>query len=154
MRDLLDPTNDYVFKRLFAEAPELLVALINDLRPDLPDLASVEILNPNIEPSELTGKYIILDVLARDADGRCYNIEVQVRRYGAWHKRGLFYLARTLGGQLSAGEDYQELRPRSGCIYSTSTCSPPPRANASRPCGASRCVMNASRACRWGTSCR
>lgn len=36
MRPLLDPTNDYVFKRLFAEAPELLVSLINDLRPDLP----------------------------------------------------------------------------------------------------------------------
>ena len=114
MRDLLDPTNDYVFKRLFAEAPELLVALINDLRPDLPDIASVEILNPNIEPSDLLGKYIILDVLARDTDGHCYNVEVQVRRYGVWHKRGLFYLARTLGGQLSAGEDYQELRASVG----------------------------------------
>jgi predicted transposase/invertase (TIGR01784 family) len=114
MRDLLDPTNDYVFKRLFVEAPELLVALINDLRPDLPDIASVEILNPNIEPSDLTGKHIILDVLARDAAGHCYNVEVQVRRYGAWHKRGLFYLARTLGGQLGAGEDYQELRASVG----------------------------------------
>ena len=114
MRDLLDPTNDYVFKRLFVEAPELLVALINDLRPDLPDIASVEILNPNIEPSDLTGKYIILDVLARDTEGHCYNVEVQVRRYGVWHKRGLFYLARTLGGQLGAGEDYQELRASVG----------------------------------------
>ena len=75
MTQLLDPTNDYVFKRLFVEAPELLVALINDLRPDLPDLTSVEILNPNIEPGDLTGKYIILDVLARDADGHCYNVE-------------------------------------------------------------------------------
>ncbi|EIC23709.1 Rpn family recombination-promoting nuclease/putative transposase [Thiorhodovibrio frisius] len=114
MRELLDPTNDYVFKRLFAEAPELLVALINDLRPDFPDITSVEILNPNIEPSDLTGKYIILDVLARDTEGHCYNVEIQVRRYGAWHKRGLFYLARTLGGQLSAGEDYQELRASVG----------------------------------------
>jgi predicted transposase/invertase (TIGR01784 family) len=114
MPALLDPTNDYVFKRLFAEAPDLLVALINDLRPDLPDITAVEVLNPNIEPSELTGKYIILDVLARDADGHCYNVEVQVRRYGVWHKRGLFYLARTLGGQLSAGEDYQELRASVG----------------------------------------
>jgi predicted transposase/invertase (TIGR01784 family) len=114
MQALLDPTNDYVFKRLFAEAPELLVALINDLRPDLPDIASVEVLNPTIEPSELSGKYIILDVLARDAEGHCYNVEVQVRRYGAWHKRGLFYLARTLGGQLNAGEDYQELRASVG----------------------------------------
>ncbi|MGB5734843.1 MAG: Rpn family recombination-promoting nuclease/putative transposase [Thiohalocapsa sp.] len=114
MGNLLDPTNDYVFKRLFVDAPELLVALINDLRPDLPDIASVEILNPNIEPGELTGKYIILDVLARDGEGHCYNIEVQVRRYGAWHKRGLFYLARTLGGQLNAGEDYGELRASVG----------------------------------------
>ncbi|WP_404375238.1 Rpn family recombination-promoting nuclease/putative transposase [Vreelandella aquamarina] len=114
MSELLDPTNDYVFKRLFAEAPDLLVDLINDLRPDLPNIASVEILNPNIEATELTGKYIILDVLARDGDGNCYNIEVQVRRYGAWHKRGVFYLARTLGSQLSAGEDYQELRASVG----------------------------------------
>ena len=37
-----------------------------------------------------------------------------MRRYGAWHKRGLFYLARTLGGQLDAGEDYQELRASVG----------------------------------------
>ncbi|MBK1736299.1 hypothetical protein CKO15_13725 [Halorhodospira abdelmalekii] len=114
MSQLLAPTNDYVFKRLFAEAPDLLVDLINDLRPDLPDIATVEVLNPGIEPSELTGKYIILDVLARDRNGDCYNVEVQVRRYGAWHKRGLFYLARTLGVQLAAGEDYQELRAAVG----------------------------------------
>lgn len=114
MAELLDPTNDYVFKRLFAEAPELLVNLINDLRPDLPDIASVEILNPNIEPSELTGKYIILDVLARDGEGHCYNVEIQVRRYGAWHKRGLFYLTRMLGSQLHMGEDYRELRASVG----------------------------------------
>jgi len=111
---LLDPTNDYVFKRVFAEAPDLLVALINDLRPDLPNIEAVEVLNPNIEPSELTGKYIILDVLARDGEGHCYNVEIQVRRYGAWHKRGLFYLARTLGTQLDAGEDYQYLRAAVG----------------------------------------
>jgi predicted transposase/invertase (TIGR01784 family) len=114
MSELLDPTNDYVFKRLFSEAPDLLVYLINDLRPDLPNIASVEILNPNIEPTELTGKYIILDVLARDGEGHCYNVEIQVRRYGAWHKRGLFYLTRTLGSQLSAGEDYAELRASVG----------------------------------------
>jgi predicted transposase/invertase (TIGR01784 family) len=112
MAELLDPKNDYVFKRLFAEAPELLVALINELRPDLPAITAVDILNPNIEPSELLGKYIVLDVLARDAEGNRYNIEIQVRRYGAWHKRGLYYLARAL--QLEAGEDYQTLKAAVG----------------------------------------
>ena len=111
---LLDPTNDYVFKRLFAESPDLLVALINDLRPDLPAITTIDITNPNIEPSELAGKYIILDVLARDNSGHCYNVEIPVRRYDAWHKRGLFYLASLLSKQLSAGEDYQALNAAVG----------------------------------------
>ena len=114
MHALLDPTNDYVFKRLFAEAPALLVSLINDLRPDLPTIARVEVLNPTITPDELSGKHIILDVLARDGQGDCYNVEIQVRRYGAWHQRGLYYLARTLGTQLNSGEDYQALRAAVG----------------------------------------
>lgn len=45
---------------------------------------------------------------------RHFYVEIQVRRYGAWHKRGLLYLARTLGGQLDAGEAYQELRASVG----------------------------------------
>ena len=49
---LLDPKNDYVFKRLFAGDPELTLALINDLRPDLPRVISVEFLNPVIDASE------------------------------------------------------------------------------------------------------
>ena len=114
MLELLDPKNDYVFKRLFGEAPELLVALINDLRPDLPEITAVEVLNPTIDAAELRGKYIILDVLARDAAGHCYNVEIQVRRHGAWRQRGLFYLARTLSRQLGTGEDYSELRASVG----------------------------------------
>lgn len=56
----------------------------------------------------------MLDVLARDPDGNCYNVEIQVRKYSAWPKRGIFYLARTLGMQLKTGEDYQELRASIG----------------------------------------
>ena len=111
---LLDPKNVYVFKRLFGEAPELLVALINDLRPDLPEICAVEILNPGIHAEELRGKYIILDVLARDGEGHAYNVEIQVRRYGAWHQRALYYLARMLAHQLEQGEDYATLRAAVG----------------------------------------
>lgn len=49
MSELLAPTNDYVFKRLFADAPGLLVYSINDRWPDLSDIASMEILNSNID---------------------------------------------------------------------------------------------------------
>lgn len=107
MVTLLDPKNDYVFKRLFAGDPELTVALINDLRPDLPRVVSVKILNPSIDASELSGKGIVLDVRARCVDGHQYNIEMQVQRQRNWGARSLFYLARMLSQQLRAGEPYQ-----------------------------------------------
>ena len=79
-KPLLDPKNDFVFKRLFADAPDLLAALINAVRSADPPVQVVEVLNPRIEPAELLGKYIVLDILAEDEHGRRYNIEMQVRR--------------------------------------------------------------------------
>jgi hypothetical protein len=111
---LLDPKNDFVFKRLFVGAPKLLAALINAVRSTEPPVEVVEILNPRIDPEELAGKFIVLDVLAQDADGRRYNIEMQVRRYGAWSARSAYYLARTLTQQLNTGEDYQSLKSAIG----------------------------------------
>ena len=48
-------------------------------------------------------------MLARDASGSLFDIEIQVRRHAAWYQRGLFYLARNLSLQLQAGEDYRSL---------------------------------------------
>jgi len=114
MSDLLDPKNDYVFKRLFADAPALLVALINAVRPQAVPITQIEVKNPAIEAAELHGKYIILDLLAEDAAGGQYNIEMQVRRYRAWSARSTYYLARLISGQLVAGDDYGKLKPAIG----------------------------------------
>ena len=111
---LLDPKNDYVFKRVFANAPELLIQLINDIRQDEPDIIELEVLNPQIDPEELTGKYIVLDLQAKDETGRRYNVEMQVRRYNAWSARSAFYLARMLSQQLNPGEDYATLKSAIG----------------------------------------
>ena len=67
---LLDPKNDYIFKRLFATAPHLLSALINAVRHEEEPVEVIEVLNPRIEPEELAGKFIVLDVLARDRQGQ------------------------------------------------------------------------------------
>ena len=108
---LLDPKNDYVFKRLFTQAPELLVSLINAIRDREPPIASLEILNPSIDPQTLSGKHIVLDVLAVDVEGRRFNVEMQVQRHRAWSSRSLYYLAKLLSGQLKSGEGYESLRP-------------------------------------------
>ncbi len=109
--DLLNPCNDYVFKRIFAASPLLLADLINAVRDEALRIEVVEVLNPRIEPEELAGKFIVLDLLAKDSDGRRYNIEMQVRRYNAWSARSAYYLARTLTSQLDSGQDYQGLKP-------------------------------------------
>ena len=109
--DLLDPKNDYVFKRLFAEAPTLLAALINDVRSDEPPIEVIEVLNPRIEPEEMNGKFIVLDILVRDQYDRRYNIEMQVRRFDAWSARSTYYLARVLSNQMISGQEYETLKP-------------------------------------------
>jgi hypothetical protein len=56
---LLDPKNDYVFKKLFAEAPTLLASLINAVRSDEIPVEVLEVTNPRIEPEDIKGKFIV-----------------------------------------------------------------------------------------------
>lgn len=108
---LLDPKNDAVFKMLFARVPQLLADLINAVRAGVPPIDVVEVLNPGITPDELAGKFIVLDVLARDPDGRTFEVEMQVRGQEFWPARALYYLAKVFGDQLKKGEEYAELMP-------------------------------------------
>jgi hypothetical protein len=87
------------------------VSLINAIRDREPPIASLEILNPSIDPQTLSGKHIVLDVLAVDVEGRRFNVEMQVQRHRAWSSRSLYYLAKLLSGQLKSGEGYESLRP-------------------------------------------
>jgi predicted transposase/invertase (TIGR01784 family) len=108
---LLDPKNDAVFKRLFTGAPHLLAELINAVREHEPPLSVVEILNPDITPADLSGKQIVLDVLARDPEGKLYNVEMQVRAHRAWSARSALYLARAFTQQMKQCDDYTTLKP-------------------------------------------
>ena len=108
---LLDPKNDYVFKRLFAVAPHLLTALINAIRSDDEPLEVIEVLNPRIDPEDLAGKFIVLDILAKDRHGRLINVEMQVKRFDPWSARSTYYLASALAKQIGSGESYADPKP-------------------------------------------
>ena len=108
---LLDPRNDFVFKTLFANSLPLLSDLINAVRIGEPPITVVSVLNPHIAAAELKGKYIELDILAKDKDGNLINIEIQMSRRQKWSARSMVYLAKTLGTQLKAGVDYEKLKP-------------------------------------------
>jgi len=108
---LLDPKLDVVFKRVFAASPELLIDLINAVRSTESPVVSLDILNPEITPEELAGKYIVLDILARDVGGQLFNVEMQTSLHAGWTARSVYYLARALGSQLHSGEGYHHVQP-------------------------------------------
>src|SRR5690606_27904380 len=98
----------------FVESPDLLGDLINAARSDEDPVEVIEILNPRIDPEDLTGKFIIHDVLAKDSRGRLFNIEMQVRRLTEWIERSLYYIASAYVGQLKQGDNYATLKPAIG----------------------------------------
>ena len=73
--------------------------------------AAVEILNPFNDKEALDDKLSILDIKARDASGRQFNVEMQMAPYGDYPARVLYYLTRLHQQQLHEGEEYSAMRP-------------------------------------------
>lgn len=91
----IDPTNDYVFRLAFGDPAnsDLLIQLLNAILELPSPIVDVEILNPFIEREFETDKLAILDIKARDADGRLLNVEMQKSLTPAFRER-LVYLPR------------------------------------------------------------
>lgn len=113
-RKRLSLTNDIIFKALFARQRHLLADLINAVRSDQPAISIVDVLNPNIQPEDISSKQIVLDILARDANGMIFIVEMQLRHYQHWPERNVYYLASGLANQLEIGQDYRHLKPAIG----------------------------------------
>lgn len=67
----IDPTVDFAFKQMFGnpQYPAVTIHFLNAvLRPHIP-IASVEILNPIKDKDRSEDKIVVLDILARDAEG-------------------------------------------------------------------------------------
>src|SRR5580700_6070944 len=110
----LDPKVDYAFKKVFgseANTPVLLNLLDAVLKPP-PDqrLVSVEILNPFNDKEAVDDKLSILDIKARDQQGRQYNVEMQMIGSGIYVQRVLYYWAVLHSQQLREGSDYDTLQ--------------------------------------------
>ena len=115
MQHAIDPTIDCVFKALLgAESNRrLLIHFLNAaLGGDLPaPVVEVEILNPYNEREFLDDKLSIVDVKARDAQGRYFQVEIQLLVLPDLPARILYGWADLYRAQLKSGQDYSELRP-------------------------------------------
>lgn len=115
MRPGIDPKVDYAFKRLFGREQNipLLLNLLNAVLQPPPGQAVValELLNPFNDKDGLDDKLSILDIKARDQQGRQFNVEMQMLPDLYLPKRITYYLARLHQAQLHEGEEYQVLQP-------------------------------------------
>ena len=111
----IDPKIDYAFKRLFGSEANrpLLIHLLNAVLQPPPDarVAALEILNPFNDKEALDDKLSLVDIKARDQQGRQFNIEMQLLAQADFPQRVLYYWARLYQQQLHASEEYRQLRP-------------------------------------------
>jgi predicted transposase/invertase (TIGR01784 family) len=113
MAATLNPRLDVVFKLLFADERngELLVSLLNAvLRPARP-IASVQVVNPEIQKDAPDDRGLVLDILAVHDDGTRTDVEMQCDDRGATGQRALFHWARVYRDGLNRGDAFMELCP-------------------------------------------
>ncbi len=114
MPELLNPTVDFVFKRIFGDEKnaDVLVNFLNSVFESArePLIESVEILNPFIDKEALTDKMSVLDIRARTETRTLINIEIQLWNRRNIEKRTLYYWARMYAQQLEEGNQYRTLQ--------------------------------------------
>ncbi|MEZ6091474.1 MAG: Rpn family recombination-promoting nuclease/putative transposase [Pirellulaceae bacterium] len=106
------PLVDFAFKMIFGNPKhvEALIGLLNAILCLKHPITSVEILNPFNYQEFQDAKQIILDVRARDAQGRWMNVEMQVSAVAGLLKRMVYYSCSMYVEQLHKGDDYRQLR--------------------------------------------
>lgn len=116
--ELLEPTNDYVFHRVFGdeENPVPLIGLLNDLMMPKDPIREVDIAKRDLESDVQGGKYIVLDVKARTEHHGVIDLEMQCRKIQGLSERITQYTDTLDSRHLNAGQKYPD-RPSTTSIW-------------------------------------
>jgi len=114
MADLLDPRNDFVFKRIFGseENKDVLLVFLNRTFAESGEqpLTEIVLLNPYTDKDAPLDKQSIFDIWAKTAEGKLINIEMQLFNKYDIEKRTLYYWSKRYSSQLQEGQTYKELK--------------------------------------------
>lgn len=112
--ELLDPRNDFIFKRIFGSESnkDVLLAFLNSTFTEAgePPLTEIILMNPYTEKDAPHDKQSILDIKAKTAEGKLINIEMQLFNPYNMEKRTLFYWSNMYFHQIKEGGNYGELK--------------------------------------------
>lgn len=109
----LDPKNDYIFKKIFGQHPDILKSFLNSMLP-LPDgrqIVELEYLSPEMIPETFLEKFSAVDVRCKDQYGRQFLVEMQMNWTTAFKQRVLFNASKAFVTQSGKGSEYQQLQP-------------------------------------------
>jgi len=109
----ISPRVDCVFRALLADPDHVdrLVDFLNAVLQRSSAIVSVQLRNP-IQPSEFVDDgQIVVDVIATDAEGEVFQVEMQSWNHAALKERMLYAWATLYKAQLEKGDKYTELRP-------------------------------------------
>ena len=107
----INPRVDLAFKKIFGveENKDLLISLINSIVSYEDQVEEITLLNPYNLQSLKNDKLSILDIKARGAGGKRFNIEIQISDEADYDKRALYYWAKLYTEQLKITQDYSTL---------------------------------------------
>ena len=74
-------------------------------------IVEIQLSDPAALPKHKNDKFVILDILAKDAEGKIYNVEVQNQGDETFKYRALYYWAKKYSGQIKRGGKYEEAKP-------------------------------------------
>ena len=107
----IDPKVDIVFQAIFADPAHEAIRIDFLSAVFGLDLREAIVQNPfNLAQFE-DHKTVIVDVLAKDAEGRTYQVEMQRRSHAGLRQRMIYDWARIYGRQVERGEPFTVLRP-------------------------------------------
>lgn len=114
MTELLNPSNDFVFKRIFGseENKDVLLAFLNRTftEAERPPLKEITLLNPYTDKDAPLDKQSIFDIWARTEAGEHINVEMQLFNKYDIEKRTLYYWGKRYSAQLQEGQTYKTLK--------------------------------------------
>ena len=119
-----DPKVDIAFKKIFGveRNKPLLISLINSILEPKDHVKDITVINPYNEKEFETDKLSILDIKAKDLNGKRFNIEMQVTDANDYDKRALFYWAKTYVEQLQEAGKYTDLQKTIGIHFLNFPC--------------------------------
>ncbi|MGK3960214.1 Rpn family recombination-promoting nuclease/putative transposase [Sorangium sp. So ce118] len=106
-----DLKNDFVFRRIFANHPDILRGLLNDLleRQGERTIEAIEYLPSEQAPHVTGAKLSILDVKCRDRTGTTFVVEMQLIHVPGFVNRVVYNACKAHVAQLQRGEPYTKL---------------------------------------------